>query len=119
MIDLPGRAPQGQIQVGQRIFGALACLFGLAGCATGNHAPFRNASLTFEQADEQVAVGQSTRPEVLAALGKAEIIRFESGYEVWVYRGRTQRATSTDDSAGQELVILFSPSGTAKQKRLR
>ena len=57
------------------------------------------------------------RVNVAAALGKAEVVSFDSGYEVWVYRGK---APDRDPSrAMPERVILFSPAGDAVRDRLR
>ena len=73
-------------------------------------------SLAPQAAMEMITIGRSTQADVSAALGKAIVIRFDSGYEVWVYRwagaDRTTRAAT-------ELVILFEPSGLATKVRLR
>ncbi|MES2950867.1 MAG: hypothetical protein V4858_20215 [Pseudomonadota bacterium] len=57
----------------------------------------------------------STQAEVLAALGPATEINFDSGYAVWVYREKP--AASDADRA--EFVILFAPNGVVKKTRLR
>lgn len=67
-------------------------------------------------AAQAMAVPGSTKPQVMAALGRANVIAFDSGWEVWVYRWpgadrSTQGAT--------ELVVLFDPQGTARKSRLR
>lgn len=67
-----------------------------------------------QAAQAQVAVGRSTRADVAAALGKATIVKFDSGYEVWVYQ-----AEHADPRDPTELVILFSPSGIVQKTRLR
>ena len=61
--------------------------------------------------------------------GEAVVIRFESGYEVWVYRladdlppkPRTTQAGSkeAERDTGSEFVILFAPSGLAAKIRMR
>ena len=76
---------------------------------------FSNKSMSVERAAAAVVTGQSTKADVLAALGPATIIRFDSGREVWVYRGRPLRAPAT----GAEFVILFTPSGTVHKARIR
>ena len=95
----------------------------LVGCA-GSGEPFAssttdvvfsNKSMSIQQAAAAVGIGQSTKADVLAALGPATIIRFDSGREVWVYRGRPLRAPAT----GAEFVILFTPSGTVQKTRIR
>jgi hypothetical protein len=56
------------------------------------------------------------KAEVATALGKANVIRFDSGWEVWVYRwpgaDRTTRGAT-------ELVVLFDAQGAARKVRLR
>ncbi|MEO8144421.1 MAG: hypothetical protein ABI654_09425 [Betaproteobacteria bacterium] len=56
-----------------------------------------------------VVVGNSTKAEVVAALGKTTIVSFDSGFEVWLYK----RPDKT------ELVILFAPSGVVTKSRIR
>jgi len=58
-------------------------------------------------------VGQATRASVLAALGKTHQVKFDSGYETWLYqvpRGGGRFA---------EFVILFEPSGKVSKTRQR
>ena len=73
-------------------------------------------SLAPQAAMDMIAVGKSTKAEVSSALGKAIVIPFDSGYEVWVYRwagaDRTTRAAT-------ELVVLFEPSGLVAKVRVR
>jgi hypothetical protein len=84
-----------------------------------------------------VTIGKSTKAEVLAALGKAAVIRFDSGFEVWVYQitgepvtiqtaakasaeapgGRDSLEVATRGKA--EFVILFAPSGVVSKTRVR
>jgi len=69
-----------------------------------------------QAAMDTIAIGKSSKADVLSALGQAIAIPFDSGYEVWVYRwpgaDKTPRTAS-------ELVVLFDPSGTASKLRLR
>jgi hypothetical protein len=69
-----------------------------------------------QAAIDMVAVGKSSKADVASALGPAIAIRFDSGYEVWVYRwagpDKTRRGAT-------ELVVLFEPSGLAAKVRLR
>ena len=62
-----------------------------------------------------IAIGSATQADVMAALGPAAVIRFDSGHEVWVYRGKSPEATA----AKAELVVLFAPTGIAKKTRIR
>jgi hypothetical protein len=68
-----------------------------------------------------------TRADVIAALGPATVIRFDSGYEVWVYRVEASPRKNQDrppnrgERGGQpsELVMLFNPSGSVSKIRVR
>ena len=100
----------------------LTCLV-LAGCAgpsagTNPQATmpaFRDPAMSIQSANASIAIGTSTRAEVLAALGPASVVKFDSGYEVWVYRGKSPN-TATKPA---ELVILFAPSGVVKKTRIK
>lgn len=106
-----------------RIGCVLALAVCIAGCATraptttSEVATARRAALVApERAADAVVIGESTRADVIAALGKALTLRFDSGYEVWVYRhGRQEDARD----ATAEFVILFAPSGIVKKTRIR
>ena len=106
------------------VLALVACLW-LAGCAglgglpgsSGKVPPFRDPALSMQSAQQLVVPGQSTRADVLAALGQATVVRFDSGFEVWVYRDRPAR--SADARASAEFVILFTPSGVVRKTRLR
>ena len=104
------------------IFIASVCSMWLAGCAgpgllnAGNDAPpFSNPTLSMQNASDSVTVGKSSKTDVLAALGAATVINFDSGYEVWVYRAKSREPAE----AKAEFVILFSPDGVVKKTRLR
>ena len=110
----------------------------VAGCATP---PASNPSavvtshgaklLPPDKVKDAIAVGRSTKADVLAAFGRTLAIRFDSGYEVWLYRlaedarlstSPGQRAARSDKSpadASAELVILFEPSGVVAKTRVR
>jgi hypothetical protein len=70
-----------------------------------------------------------TRGDVIAALGQATVVRFDSGYEVWVYRFLEPAARKQTGSGGEapaaredslsELVMLLTPSGTVARVRVR
>ena len=102
---------------------ASVCWFWLAGCAGPGESfasgstdvVFSHKGVSLPQADAAIAAGKSTKADVLAALGPATVIRFESGFEVWVYRGKPLRAPAT----GAEFVILFAPSGVVQKTRTR
>lgn len=94
----------------------------LGGCAqTGalrEDAPgfIQSRGTTPQSARDTITIGRSTKAEVEAALGKATVIPFDSGYEVWVYRWRGAQATTR---SATELVVLFEPSGLVKKTRVR
>ena len=101
---------------------ALICL-AMAGCASPStvsnahvSAPaFRDPALSIQSAMAAIAAGTSTQAEVLAALGLATVVKFDSGYEIWVYRD-TSPNTATKPA---ELVILFAPSGIVQKTRIK
>jgi hypothetical protein len=69
-----------------------------------------------QAAMNMVVLGKSTKSDIVAALGTAIVISFDSGYEVWVYRWRGSDKTTR---AATELVVLFDPSGLATKARVR
>ena len=71
--------------------------------------------MSMQDALNAVVIGKSTQADVAAALGNAAVIKFDSGFEVWVYMVRS------GDVAGKtsEVVILFAPSGVVKKIRIR
>lgn len=99
------------------------CCFWLAGCAgpaglfgsDARDTPFRDPGMSMQSAKDLVVIGQATRADVLAALGPATVVKFDSGFEVWVYRAKAPE--SKVDPA--EFVLLFTPSGMVKKTRLR
>lgn len=74
-----------------------------------------------------------SQADVFAALGPATVLRFDSGYEVWVYRfddppagkraeARGKASLASDEREGEarsELVMLFTPSGVVGKLRVR
>ncbi len=108
----------------------VACFALLAACATtgldGNAPLQTKASEVPAGAGERITIGRSTKADVAAALGGTATVRFDSGYEVWVYRMRTGgpderiAAGNPARSAGtSEYVILFDPSGVVSKTRMR
>ena len=100
-----------------------ACCSVLAGCAGqggffGDEKPaFRDPALKVGAARQMLVDGQTTRPEVVAALGPATVIHFDSGREIWVYRGHD--AIGARGMSASELVILFSANGVVQKSRIR
>ena len=103
-------------------FAALSCIW-LAGCAGsfGAFSPadstptFRDTSLSMQGAKDAIVIGRATKADVIAALGNGNVVKFDSGFEVWVYKDKI--ASTADDKA--EFVILFTPSGIVKKTRIR
>lgn len=94
----------------------------LAGCAeTGSlreDSPgfIQARGITPQGASDVISVGRSTKADVAAALGRAIVIPFDNGYEIWVYRWRGAQPTTR---AATELVVLFEPSGLVRKTRVR
>lgn len=99
----------------------LAACAGLSDRSAGQNdakPAFRDPAVSMTQALDAVVPGVSTKANVAALLGTATVIRFDSAYEVWVYRGRSAGPAQLG-GPGAELVILFSPAGIAIKSRLR
>lgn len=83
-------------------------------------------AVTAQAAQAAVIPGRSSKAEVQAALGKTTTVRFDSGYEVWVYRWEGTGPPSQGGQGGpgsaqgaDEYVVLFDPSGIATKARVR
>ena len=101
---------------------ACACCLWLAGCAgpglfnAGIVAPpFINPAMSMQNASDSITPGKTSKADVMAALGAATVIHFDSGFEVWVYRAKSREPVE----AKAEFVILFTPNGVDKKSRLR
>lgn len=112
-----------QLSVSRRFGLSVASVLCLAGCAgtaglfNGEEAPppFRDQRMSIQNASDAIVIGKSNQADVMAALGPATVVRFDSAYEVWAYRGKTAKAAAP----GAEFVILFAPSGIVKKTRIR
>jgi hypothetical protein len=108
----------------------------IGGCATPGTVPTAVVTpiapkvIPADRVKHAVLPGRSTRADVLQALGESLVIRFDSGYEVWVYRldggmYDTKRGLSflsglkAEPRAAGEFVILFAPSGVVAKTRIR
>ena len=105
-----------------RISIATMCCLWLAACAgpgvfnAGKDSPpFNNPALSMQSASDSITIGKSSKADVMAALGAATVINFDSGYEVWVYRAKSREPAE----AKAEFVILFASDGLVKKTRLR
>ena len=101
---------------------ACVCCLWLAACAgpglfggENDAPPFSNPLMSMQDAGDSITIGKSSKADVMAAMGAATAITFDSGYEVWVYRVKSREPAE----AKAEFVILFSPDGVAKKTRLR
>jgi hypothetical protein len=73
-----------------------------------------------ERVQARVAIGKSSKVDVVSALGKAAaVVSFDSGYEVWVYRIKPPEHKDKQGEGETELVLLFGPSGTLAKTRVR
>lgn len=100
----------------------LACCHWLAGCAapesslSENAAPsFRDQRMSAQAASDSIVIGKSTKAEVQAVLGPANVVKFDSGFELWIYGAKEAKVSS----ARAEFVILFTPSGIVKKTRIK
>ena len=104
----------------------IVCLL-MAGCATtgtfdpppqgpGSARSPAGQPLSPQAAMDSIAIGMSSKADVSAALGQAVVIPFDSGSEVWVYRGGGAEKTTR---SATELVVLFDRSGVVAKVRLR
>lgn len=84
-----------------------------------------------------IAIGRSTKADLIAALGKTTVISFDSGFEVWVYQytgdgvsaetAANANPVESNERAGSEkgaparteFVVLFAPSGLVTKTRIR
>jgi hypothetical protein len=106
-----------------RIARCLAPVLLLAGCALLGPASIdesgpgvMRAGGPSPAAAQASAAPGNTKAQVMAALGRANAIRFDSGWEVWVYRWPgADRSTR----GATEVVVLFDPQGVVKKSRLR
>lgn len=87
------------------------CAALLAGCAT--QAPPPGSVVAAERLSAEVVAGRTTKAELLATFGPTKSVRFDSGYEAWVYQSPA--------GGGQfsEFVVLIDPSGVVGKTRTR
>jgi hypothetical protein len=108
---------------------ALALCACVTGCAV-SPAPAKTAAVAAgtipaERVRGAVTIGKSTKADVIAALGNAMVISFESGFEVWVYYiagdapPRSRGAAEKETPGKAEFVVLFAPSGIVTKTRIR
>lgn len=88
---------------------ACLCAALLAACATG---PAGGPAQPLDRLAQAALPGRSTTTQVLAALGPATRVRFDSGMAVWMYRYGGENG-----GEGGEYVLLFGADGVLKKTR--
>jgi len=83
----------------------------LYGCAS-TPAPM-GASVPEAKLTAALVPGQTTRAQMLAALGPTKSVHFDSGYEVWLYQA------PADGGRFAEFVVLVDPRGIVAKTRRR
>jgi len=89
----------------------LACATLLAGCATQAAPP--GSVIAAERLSSAVVAGRTTKAELLAAFGPTKSVRFDSGFEAWVYQ------SPAGGGRFSEFVVLVDPSGVVSKTRTR
>lgn len=89
----------------------LLCSVLLAACASQPAPP--GAVVAAERLAQSVVAGRTTRAELLAAFGPTKQVRFDSGYEAWVYQ------SPAGNGQFSEFVVLIDPSGLVSKTRTR
>ncbi len=89
----------------------LLCAALLAGCATQPAPP--GSVVAAERLSAKVVAGGTTKAELLAAFGSTKSVRFDSGYEAWVYQ------SPAGGGKFSEFVILIDPAGVVSKTRTR
>lgn len=117
-----GMADNPFASLAQGLAAGLACVW-FGGCAgsfvlSGSEkvtAPFLDPAMSMQTAKDTVAIDKTTKAELIGALGPATVVKFDSGFEVWIYRARSADKTA----ALAEFVVLVAPSGVVKKTRIR
>ena len=101
--------------------------------ATAVVTPQRAKVIPADRVKDTIAIGRSTKADVIASLGETLVISFDTGYEVWVYRlaNHTPAQAAPEQRIARivsekawprtpaEFVILFGPSGLVAKTRIR
>lgn len=89
-----------------------AIVIALAGCASPSAAP-PGAQVAAERLGQAVVAGQTCKAQLLAAFGPTKAVRFDSGYEAWVYQ------SPAGGGRFAEFVVLIGPDGVVRKTRTR
>ncbi|WP_159627582.1 hypothetical protein [Massilia puerhi] len=87
------------------------CAALLAGCASQPAPP--GAIVAAERLSATVVATRTTKAELLAAFGPTKSVRFDSGYEAWVYQ------MPAGGGRFSEFVVLIDPAGVVSKTRTR
>jgi hypothetical protein len=90
---------------------AALLLVALAGCVSTPAPP--GTLVPEERLAQSVTPGQTTKANLLAAFGPTRTVRFDSGYEVWLYQSPAAGGRFA------EFVILVDPAGIVSKTRRR
>jgi hypothetical protein len=85
------------------------CAALMAGCASAP--PPIGTSIPAARLDAAIVPGQTTRAQMVAALGPTKFVHFDSGYEVWLYQ------SPADGGKFAEFVVLVDPLGVVSKTR--
>lgn len=83
----------------------------LAGCTTP--APEPGTTIAQDRFTQLVVPGRTTRADLLAAFGPTQTVRFDSGFETWLYE------TGPVNGRRTELVLLLDRDGIVRKTRMR
>ncbi len=95
----------------KRCMFVLSAALVLGGCATGSKEP--GTVVAEDRFAQQVVPGRTTRAELLAAFGPTKTVRFDSGYETWLYEANAGAGRHS------ELVLLLDRAGVVQKMRRR
>ena len=106
--------------------GLFAC--GLGGCATAGIGTIN--SYDERALAQRIEVGATTKSELETTFGAAAVVRFDSGYEVWIYKDEEGApkflqfvpvvglAARMMPNQTRELAVLFGPDGVVRKFRV-
>jgi hypothetical protein len=95
----------------KRLLMIVSTVLALSGCATGPDEPGK--TVAEDRFAQLVVPGRTTRAELLAAFGPTKTLRFDSGYETWLYESNAGGGRHT------ELVLLLDRAGVVQKMRRR
>ncbi|MDQ1832752.1 hypothetical protein [Massilia scottii] len=91
----------------------LALLAALLGACAGMPAPPPGTQVSAAQVASAIRPGESTRASLLASLGPTHKVRFDSGYEAWLYQ------LAVPGAGFDEIVVLLDAQGVVRKMRRR